>query len=322
MKRISCLLLLLVGLLPCPAFAATSLTAAGLVSDAADGTSPAGATVRVYRTAEPAVVASLQAGTYETNLWLGEVGASFSDYQVGDELIAIIEQELDDGELTHAGYYNVQSITLGGLDPVSFADKQLRALPVPSVTLDAGYTANLSWSAATEDGSGKIGGYRIWRSDDGIDFTYLASVDSSVQTYQDSSFPATTHYYALSLAYSDEVAPDAPLLSANSNLCYDLDGDGLTSDSDEDDDSDGLPDSWEETYGLDPEDASDAELDGDNDGLTNLEEYTLGTDPTEEDTDDDGFDDGCEQTCGADPLDEESGCQMAMPWIPLLLDDE
>ncbi len=48
-----------------------------------------------------------------------------------------------------------------------------------------------------------------------------------------------------------------------------------------DTDADGLPDTWESQYGLDPTDASDAGLDADGDGLTNLEEYLAGTDPTD-----------------------------------------
>ncbi len=47
---------------------------------------------------------------------------------------------------------------------------------------------------------------------------------------------------------------------------YDLDGDGLI-------------DSWEVTYDLDPNDSSDAELDPDSDGYTNLEEFRAYTDP-------------------------------------------
>ena len=47
-----------------------------------------------------------------------------------------------------------------------------------------------------------------------------------------------------------------------------------------DSDTDGMPDAWEERYGLDPRDASNASKDTDNDGYTNIEEYLNGTDPT------------------------------------------
>ena len=47
-----------------------------------------------------------------------------------------------------------------------------------------------------------------------------------------------------------------------------------------DTDGDGMPDAWEITYGLNPNDASDAAGDLDGDGYTNLQEYLGGTDPT------------------------------------------
>lgn len=46
-----------------------------------------------------------------------------------------------------------------------------------------------------------------------------------------------------------------------------------------DSDGDGMPDSWEKKYGLNPNDPSDAAKDADGDGYTNLEEYLNGTDP-------------------------------------------
>jgi hypothetical protein len=47
-----------------------------------------------------------------------------------------------------------------------------------------------------------------------------------------------------------------------------------------DNDYDGLPDAWENHYGLDPTDPSDARGDEDHDGITNLDEYKLNRDPT------------------------------------------
>ena len=59
--------------------------------------------------------------------------------------------------------------------------------------------------------------------------------------------------------------------------------------SQEDDDGDGLPDAWEEKYGVD-----DPEGDDDNDGLTNVEEYELRTKPNKADSDEDGLSDKAE----------------------------
>ncbi len=67
-------------------------------------------------------------------------------------------------------------------------------------------------------------------------------------------------------------------------------------------DGDGLPNDWEETYGLDGYDPTDVDLDTDSDGLTNLEEYEEGTDPIDADTDNDGMTDGYEVANGFNPL--------------------
>ena len=67
----------------------------------------------------------------------------------------------------------------------------------------------------------------------------------------------------------------------------------------EDRDNDGMPDLWEEQYGLNPlvDDASD---DPDNDGFSNIQEYKANT----------------------DPKNPDSHPSKGMPWIPLLLLDD
>ncbi|MCK5038993.1 MAG: hypothetical protein KAS16_07830 [Thermoplasmata archaeon] len=55
----------------------------------------------------------------------------------------------------------------------------------------------------------------------------------------------------------------------------------------DDKDKDGMDDTWEIQYGLDPNDSSDALLDNDDDNLSNYQEYVNSTDPTTNDTDSD-----------------------------------
>lgn len=67
--------------------------------------------------------------------------------------------------------------------------------------------------------------------------------------------------------------------------------------SETDTDSDGMPDSWELRYRLNPA-INDAALDADVDGLSNLSEFQRGTDPQNPDTDGDGLPDGAETGTG------------------------
>jgi Mg-chelatase subunit ChlD len=67
-------------------------------------------------------------------------------------------------------------------------------------------------------------------------------------------------------------------------------------------DGDGLPDRWEDFYGLDKTNPSDAGLDNDRDGLKNSEEFFYGTHPFDPDTDKGGESDGSEVNNGRDPL--------------------
>lgn len=60
----------------------------------------------------------------------------------------------------------------------------------------------------------------------------------------------------------------------------DTDADGIGNNADDDDDDDGMPDSWESEYNLNPLNPDDAHMDPDGDGLTNLIEFQGGTNPT------------------------------------------
>lgn len=68
-----------------------------------------------------------------------------------------------------------------------------------------------------------------------------------------------------------------------------------------DSDHDGIPDWWEEQYGLDKNDPTDARKDFDNDFLNNKKEYEFHTNPRKFDTDRDGMGDGDEVEIGRNP---------------------
>jgi hypothetical protein len=68
-------------------------------------------------------------------------------------------------------------------------------------------------------------------------------------------------------------------------------------------DHDGLSNSYEQTYGINPLDRSDSAADPDGDGLQTLEEQQIGSSPTSPDTDGDGIYDGEELSLGGSPTD-------------------
>ncbi len=96
-------------------------------------------------------------------------------------------------------------------------------------------------------------------------------------------------------------------LICSSQMCSEpRPGSGAITGNKKDTDNDGMPDSWENEHGLDPNDPSDTDEDYDEDGLTNYQEYTYGTDPNNADSDGDGVSDKKEIDKGKDPLDSES----------------
>ncbi len=90
-----------------------------------------------------------------------------------------------------------------------------------------------------------------------------------------------------------------------------------------DSDGDGMPDYWEEKYGLNPNNPRDAALDNDGDKLTNVEEYKLraryrdSTNPLRKDTDGDGYDDFKEYKHNTNPLDPND--YPRINWMSILL---
>ena len=75
-----------------------------------------------------------------------------------------------------------------------------------------------------------------------------------------------------------------------------------------DSDHDGMSDAWEDTYGLNKNNAADAATDTDSDGLTNLQEFQVATNPTLADTDSDSVSDGvdnCRTLANANQLNTD-----------------
>ncbi|MGJ8723588.1 MAG: DUF1800 family protein [Roseibacillus sp.] len=73
-----------------------------------------------------------------------------------------------------------------------------------------------------------------------------------------------------------------------------------------DSDSDGIPDEWEQRYGMNPYWGAGADGDEDGDGLSARMEFTLGLDPQQQDTDNDQWSDFAEWRAGSDPADANS----------------
>ncbi|HIH49275.1 TPA: hypothetical protein HA296_06765 [Candidatus Woesearchaeota archaeon] len=95
-------------------------------------------------------------------------------------------------------------------------------------------------------------------------------------------------------------------------------GGKCTVDRNKDTDGDGMPDTWEQQYGFDPNNPADAALDKDDDDLTNAEEFQRKTNPADPDTDSDGASDGVEVRKETDPLDPNSK-PGGLWWIFILL---
>ena len=180
------------------------------------------------------------------------------------------------------------------------------ALIVPTIlffTVLCSMAANvtLAWDANDP----KPEGYRMFVRENGASYNYANPIWESDEASETTCTligltEGTTYYFVvraydgdLESADSEEVSytvattdvdgdnvPDVLDLFPNDPAEWaDNDADGVGDNADTDDDNDGMSDTWEETYGLDPL-TDDAALDADGDGVSNLDEYTADSDPT------------------------------------------
>ena len=101
---------------------------------------------------------------------------------------------------------------------------------------------------------------------------------------------------------NDGIDDEADADDDGDNVADSIDAFPLDSRYSADSDNDGLPDPWETSNGLDPDNGNDATSDLDNDELTALEEFGYGTSANRTDSDLDTLPDGWEIANGRDPL--------------------
>ena len=162
---------------------------------------------------------------------------------------------------------------------------------------------SLHWDA----GSPAPEGYRIYQRSSGQAYDYESAVwtGTASSCTIDNLSEGETYYFVVRAFIGAESSEDSnevsfnPATQASNDLDSDGDGandavddfptdpnewldtdsDGIGNNADEDDDGDGMSDSWEQQYGLNPL-GNDAGQDLDGDGVSNLEEFQNQTDPS------------------------------------------
>lgn len=140
----------------------------------------------------------------------------------------------------------------------------------------------LAWDESTDS---DVASYRLFMRCEGESYdlsdpVWSGTGTSAVVTGLDEN---TMYYFVARAVSADDVESDnsneVSYTPAGTAVQNDTDGDGTVDELDTDDDGDGMPDDWENFYGLNPL-VNDAEDDLDGDGVSNGDEYADGTDPS------------------------------------------
>ena len=212
-----------------------------------------------------------------------------------------VKAQAKDGNGALSGWSNCKNITIDSQPPIANDNQPPVANAGPNQTVNEGVVVKLKGNNSS-DPDGSIAAYswnlisgppvqlsnsgqieaefispNVVASGETLIFQLVVTDNEGLQATDSCSVIVTRE--PVTDSDGDGVPDDQDAFPNDPNEYLDTDGDGEGNNSDTDDDNDGMLDTWELLYGLDPliDDAAD---DPDGDGDSNINEYNLGSDPS------------------------------------------